>query len=67
MKKQIILAIAIVFVVMYLMFSFIKMLLNPFMWSEAFRFLYCSLSFLVSLIHVAIVSDLGNDDKDNFR
>jgi len=66
MKKQIITVIAIVFVVMYLTFSFIKMQLNPFMWCEKMRFCYCLTSFLISLIPVAIISDLDNDDKDMF-
>ena len=61
MKKQIILAIAIVFVVMYLAFSFIEMQLNPFTWGEGVRFLYCLCFFLVSFI---VASE--NNDKKKF-
>ena len=64
MKKQIILATAIVFVGLYLAFSFIKMELNPVSWTEGFRVLYLLVSIFVSFIAIGVISDLGNDDKE---
>ena len=66
MKKQIILTTAIVFVGLYLTFSFVKMELNPVSWTEGFRFLYCSVSIFVSFIAIGVISDLGNDNKEKF-
>lgn len=61
MKKQIILAIAIVFVVMYLTFSFVKLEIDFRLWSENNRLAYIFSSILYGLIISWSILFLKND------